>query len=189
MEMLHQDLRPDNVMIDRTGTARIIDFGSTRVAGVAEAADWIGANEVLGTLQYTAPEYFLGEGGTPGSDLFSLGVIAYQMLTGQLPYGAQVARLRSRAQLGRLRYQSALAADREVPAWIDGALQRAVHPDPAKRYAELSEFTFDLRRPNERYLSAARPPLLERNPVVFWQAVSLILACAVIGLLVLLHGR
>lgn len=189
MEMLHQDLRPDNVMIDRTGTARIIDFGSTRVAGVAEAADWIGANEVLGTLQYTAPEYFLGEGGTPGSDLFSLGVIAYQMLTGQLPYGAQVARLRSRAQLGRLRYQSALAADREIPAWIDGALQRAVHPDPAKRYDELSEFTFDLRRPNERYLSAARAPLLERNPVVFWQAVSLILACAVIGLLVLLHRQ
>ena len=96
--MLHQDLRPDNIMIDADGTVRIVDFGSVHVAGLAEAGDR-DATEILGTEQYTAPEYFLGEGGTPRSDQFSLGVITYQMLSGGLPYGARVSRLRSHAAL------------------------------------------------------------------------------------------
>src|SRR5437763_856443 len=57
-EMLHQDLRPDNIMIDKTGTAKIIDFGSTKIAGVAETVAPGRSNEILGTAQYTAPEYF-----------------------------------------------------------------------------------------------------------------------------------
>ena len=61
MEMLHQDLRPDNILIDKTGTAKIIDFGSVRVAGVAEAAPPDETDDILGTVQYTAPEYFLGK--------------------------------------------------------------------------------------------------------------------------------
>src|SRR5262249_49548289 len=69
MEMLHQDLRPANVMIDKTGTAKIIDFGSTRVSGVAEAGG-AGADAVLGTHQYTAPECLLGEAATTRSDLY-----------------------------------------------------------------------------------------------------------------------
>ena len=96
MEMLHQDLRPDNIMIDKTGTVKIIDFGSTRVAGVVEAAPPAADDEILGTAQYTAPEYFLGESGSPRSDMFSLGVISYQMLTGKLPYGTQIARIRTK---------------------------------------------------------------------------------------------
>ena len=60
-EMVHQDLRPDNIMIDETGTVKIIDFGSTRVAGVAETGPSLKDEEILGTLQYTAPEYFVGE--------------------------------------------------------------------------------------------------------------------------------
>src|SRR6266851_2139077 len=71
MEMLHQDIRPDNIMIDKTGTVKIIDFGSTKIAGVAEAAPAAIENDILGTAQYTAPEYFLGGPGTPRSDLFS----------------------------------------------------------------------------------------------------------------------
>jgi serine/threonine protein phosphatase PrpC len=185
-EMLHQDLRPDNVMIDRTGTAKIIDFGSTRIAGVVEAGPPALQSDILGTLQYTAPEYFLGESGTPRSDLFSLGVIAYQMLTGRLPYGAQVAKARSRSQFGRLKYRSALDGHPEIPAWIDGALRRAVHPDPYKRYESLSEFTFDLRHANARY--SAAPALIERNPLLFWKVLAAILACAVVVLLALLHG-
>src|SRR6185436_1686839 len=81
-EMLHQDLRPENIMIDKTGTVKIIDFGSTKVAGVSEATPSIDRNDMLGTAQYTAPEYFLGESGTPRSDIFSLGVITFQMLSG-----------------------------------------------------------------------------------------------------------
>ncbi|HEX4326962.1 MAG TPA: bifunctional protein-serine/threonine kinase/phosphatase, partial [Burkholderiales bacterium] len=107
LEMLHQDLRPANILIDATGTVKIIDFASARVAGLAETAPPGTDEDILGTAQYTAPEYFLGEGGSPRSDLFSLGVIAYQMLTGRLPYGAEVAKARSRAAQRRLRYDCA----------------------------------------------------------------------------------
>ena len=182
LEMLHQDLRPANILIDQTGTVKIIDFGSARVAGLQELAARDESEQVLGTAQYTAPEYFLGENGAPNSDLFSLGVITYQMLSGKLPYGADVAKARTRAAQNKLSYQSLLRENREIPPWIDGVLRKAVHPHPQRRYQELSEFLFDLRHPNPAFLTESRPPLLERNPVLFWQGVSLILAI-IVGLL------
>ena len=185
LEMLHQDLRPENVMIDKTGTVKIIDFGSTSVAGVLEATPLAESDPIPGAIQYTAPEYFLGEGGTPRSDLFSLGVITYQMLTGKLPYGARMARARTRAQQRRLAYVSALDDTRQIPAWIDAVLRKAVHPDPRRRHEELSEFVHDLRHPNQDLLNAARPSLLERNPLLFWKALSFLLACLSLILLIL----
>ena len=182
LEMVHQDIRPDNIMIDRSGTIKIIDFGSTKVAGVAEASG--DRNDILGTAQYTAPEYFLGEPGTSRSDLFSLGVITYQMLTGTLPYGAEVAKTRTKAQQRKLHYQSALDETRPIPTWIDGALRKALHPDPYQRYAELSEFIHDLRHPNPVYSVTGSPPLIERNPLLFWQLLSAGLALIVLMLLI-----
>lgn len=187
-EMLHQDIRPDNIMIDKTGTAKIIDFGSTRITGVAETAPSARPDDILGTAQYTAPEYFLGESGSPRSDMFSLGVITYQMLTGKLPYGSQIAKARTRSQFNKLRYNSALDDNSEIPAWIDGALKRAVHPDPYKRYESLSEYTFDLRHPNARYLKSSAAPLIERNPLLFWKSLAAILACIILFLLIGQHG-
>ena len=187
-EMLHQDVRPDNIMIDKTGTAKIIDFGSTRITGVAEATPSVDRNDILGTAQYTAPEYFLGENGSSRSDLFSLGIVTYQMLTGKLPYGAQIAKARTKSQFRKLRYNSALDDNREVPAWIDGALRRAVHPDPYKRYDSFSEFTQDLRHPNPSYLHSSATPLIERNPLLFWKSVTFLLALAVLVLLAMLHS-
>jgi serine/threonine protein phosphatase PrpC len=186
MEMLHQDLRPDNIMIDATGTAKIIDFGSTRIAGIADDAP-SSRNDILGTVQYTAPEYFLGEGGSSRSDIFSLGVIAYQMLTGRLPYGAQVPKARTKSQQRKLTYKSALDETREIPAWIDGVLKKAVHPNPLKRYAELSEFVFDLRHPNKN-LELSPTPFIERNPLLFWKYLSAILALICIALLYILFS-
>jgi len=183
LEMLHQDLRPDNIMIDRTGTVKIIDFGSTSVAGIMEVTTPIAQNNLLGTAQYTAPEYFLGESGTTRSDMFSLGVITYQMLTGKLPYGTQVAKSRTQAAQRKLKYDSVLDEEREIPVWIDEVLKKAVHPNPYKRYEELSEFIFDLRHPNQAFLSKTRSPLLERNPVLFWKGVSFILAVIIAILL------
>jgi serine/threonine protein kinase len=183
LEMLHQDLRPDNIMIDSTGTVKIIDFGSTRVAGITDVASPVAKNDILGTAQYTAPEYFLGESGSPRSDYFSLGVITYQMLTGRLPYGAQVAKARTKSAQNKLQYDSVLDDNREIPAWIDDVLRKSVHPNPNQRYAELSEFIFDLRHPNNEFLNKTRLPLLARHPVVFWKSVSLVLA--VIALLLL----
>ena len=176
LEMLHQDIRPNNIMIDRGGTVKIIDFGSTRVAGVMEIATPIKRQDILGTAQYTAPEYYLGEGGTTRSDMFSLGVIAYQMLADRLPYGTQVAKSKTRSAQRKLRYRSVLDDDREIPAWIDGAIKKAVHPDPLKRYEVLSEFVYDLRHPNKAFINTTRPPLIERNPTLFWKGVSIILA-------------
>jgi serine/threonine protein kinase len=170
-------------MIDNTGTVKIIDFGSTRVAGLMELTTLIEQNNLLGTAQYTAPEYFLGESGTPRSDMFSVGVIAYQMLTGKLPYGTQVAKSRTKAAQRKLQYNSVLDDEREIPAWIDETIRKAVHPNPYKRYEELSEFLFDLRHPNKEFLNKTRPPLMERNPVVFWKSISFILAVIIVILL------
>ncbi|HJV26074.1 MAG TPA: protein kinase [Aromatoleum sp.] len=183
MEMLHQDLRPNNIMIDGTGTVKIIDFGSTRVSGLAEAESANLQPEILGTAQYTAPEYFLGEAGTPRSDLFSLGVITYQMLSGRLPYGAEVAKSRTKAAQRKLKYASVLDDHREIPAWIDAALAKAVHPEPYKRYEESSEFIHDLRHPNNALLGKGPPPLIERNPLIFWQALCFVLTIALIVVL------
>jgi len=185
-EMLHQDLRPDNIMIDKTGTAKIIDFASTRVAGVADDTASALYDGVLGTTQYAAPEYFLGEPGSTRSDIFSLGVIAYQMLTGRLPYGAQVAKTTTKAQQRKLRYRSALDDNRAIPVWIDDALKKAVHPDPYQRYGELSEFLFDLRHPNKKFIEASPPPLMQRNPLLFWQWLSALLLGLVLVLIFLL---
>jgi serine/threonine protein phosphatase PrpC/ribosomal protein L39E len=179
-EMLHQDLRPENIMIDAAGTIKIIDFGSASIAGVVELDSPIEQAAVRGTVQYAAPEYFLGEVGSPRSDLFSLGVIAYQMLTGKLPYGANVAKCRSRSEQNKLRYESALTQDRGIPVWIDDVLKKAVQPNPAKRYEELSEFIYDLRHPRQEFLDRTRLPLIERNPVLFWKMLSIILMIIVV---------
>ncbi|MEP6653667.1 MAG: bifunctional protein-serine/threonine kinase/phosphatase [Myxococcales bacterium] len=179
-EMLHQDLRPENIMIDRDGTVKIIDFGSARVAGIDELQGPGEPPLLLGTVQYAAPEYFLGEPGGQASDVFSLGVIAYQMLSGRLPYGAAVPHARTRAAQRRLRYRSVLDPARDIPAWVDATLKKAVHPDPERRYAELSEFAYDLRRPNRDLVEGARPPLLERDPAAFWKWVSFLLAIMVL---------
>lgn len=182
-EMLHQDLRPENIMIDTTGTIKIIDFGSTRVAGIMEISNEINRQNLLGTAQYSAPEYFLGENGTNASDIFSLGVITYQMLSGKLPYGAKVAQAKTKAAQNRLTYRSVLDDEREIPVWIDDVLKKAVHPNPYKRYQELSEFTTDLRRPNQDFLNRTRPPLLERNPALFWKSVSFLFLVIIVMLL------
>ena len=182
-DMLHQDLRPENIMIDTTGTVKIIDFGSTRVAGIVEMSGMNNQQPLLGTAQYSAPEYFLGENGTSASDIFSLGVIAYQMLSGKLPYGAKVAQTKTKAAQNRLSYVSVLDEEREIPVWIDDVLKKAVHTNPYKRYQELSEFTTDLRRPNQAFLNKTRPPLLERNPTLFWMSLSFFLLAIIVLLL------
>ena len=182
-EMLHQDLRPENIMIDHQGTIKIIDFGSARVAGVIEASPQLGGEQVLGTLQYAAPEYFVGEPPSRRSDFYSLGVIAYQMLTGKLPYGPQVSRIKTKAHLRKLRYASAQISNPQIPDWIDGALRKMTHPNQFKRHEAMTEFIADLRNPNPSLTKSSHTPLVEQNPVVFWQIVSLILAMIIVILL------
>lgn len=183
LDMLHQDLRPQNIMIDRAGTVRIIDFGSVSVAGLNEMEHADSAAPLLGTLQYSAPEYFLGYAGTSRSDLFSLGVITYQMLTGRLPYGTGVASATTRTAQLRLKYRNVTAYRQDLPVWLDEVLKKALQPDPNQRYAALSEFTFALCQPGNGSQARHGVPLLERNPVAVWQGISLLLAVALLAAL------
>ncbi len=112
---------------------------------------------------------------TAASDVFAVGVIAYQMLTGRLPYGDAVPRALTASAQRRLRYASALTVRPLLPVWVDGALRKAVHPDPLKRYQALSEFVHDLRHPNPAFTDIRRPALLERDPLLFWRLLSLVL--------------
>ncbi len=182
LEMVYQDLKPDNIMIDGTGTVKIIDFGATRVAGLEEVDTPIEQINLLGAALYAAPEYFLGEQGSRRSDIYSLGVIAYQMLSGGFPYGTQVPKSRTKAAQKKLAYKTVLNEEREIPAWVDDAIRKAVQPDPLARYEELSEFIYDLHHPNKEFLNKTKPPLIERNPVIFWKSVSFLLMLAVIVL-------
>ncbi|WGL18100.1 bifunctional protein-serine/threonine kinase/phosphatase [Microbulbifer bruguierae] len=206
-EILHQDLRPENIIISPAGTVTVIDLGSARVDGIAEtfsatisatfATTDIEDNpdsavnsgqQILGTALYTAPEYFLGDMGSARSDLFSLAVLTYHLLSGEFPYGTQVARCTTVAAQHKLRYRSVLSETRAIPAWIDATLKKALQPNPRLRHEALSEFVYELRHPNPQYLHATRPPLMERYPVRFWQSVSGVLLLTVLYLLSLISS-
>ena len=182
-EMLHQDIRPENIMITDDGVVKLIDFGSAYVAGVQEAAPFPEEAGILGTYQYTAPEYFSNEPVSFRSDMFSVGVVAYEMLTGYLPYGTQVAKVRTPRDRTALRYRNANNDERAISKWIDEALLRAVHADPIKRYATFSDFIKDLRTPSTAYQKRHARPLMERDPLKFWQGLSFALAilCVVLA--------
>lgn len=176
-EMVHQDLRPNNIMIDCNGTIKIIDFGSTFIAGVTDIKN---EEAVRGTIRYSAPEYFLGEVGSPRSDIYALAVITYQMLSGRFPYDAEIAQIRSLSAQRRLNYRSLINDDIEFPIWVDDTLRKALQVEPSKRYAELSEFIRDLHHPNKAFISRTSRPLIERDPVMFWQGISLILLLIIV---------
>ena len=188
-EMLHQDLRPENLIIDARGTVRLIDLGGVHVAGLAEAEGDARATRLRGSLQYTAPEYFTGQGGTAASDLFALAVIGFQMLTGQLPYGLQVARMRDARGLNRLQLVSLRALRPDLPPWLEAVLRKALHPHAARRQEALSEFVHDLHAPGPQFQLGRRPALIERDPVGFWRGLALLFAVSTVALLVALVIR
>ncbi|MEO6698489.1 MAG: protein kinase [Paraperlucidibaca sp.] len=183
MDMLHQDLRPENIILDKSGTVKIIDFGSVSVAGLNEVELETPTTYLLGTALYSAPEYFLGEPGTVQSELFSLGVLTYFLLSGTYPYGTDVAKTKALSAQRRLKYRSLFDEDRAIPAWVDYAIHNAVQPLPDRRYESIFEFTHDLRQPNKIFLSKPHTPLLERNPVAVWQGMSFILLMVIVYLL------
>ena len=178
LEMVHQDLKPENILIDEQGTVVLIDFGATRIAGLQELHEHQEPHWPRGAALYSAPESFLGESTGWQADQFSLGVITYQLLTGQLPYGTRIPGIRNQRQLRQLNYHPARLHRDTLPEWVDQALARALHPEPHKRYPALSEFLFDLRQPNPLWQKQHRPPLIERHPVVFWQGLSALLLFA-----------
>jgi serine/threonine protein phosphatase PrpC len=186
LEMLHQDLKPENIIIDQSGTVKLIDFGSTKVAGIAEISTPLDQTNLLGTKNYTAPEYANDQPGTTRSDIYSLGVIVYEMLSGKLPYGEMPANWKTTDFREKLVYTPLTDYNDSVPKWFSATLKKAVNPDPNKRYGELSEFLYDLRHPNSKLSIEDTRPLIERNPVRFWQGLCAILLGIIFYLLFLL---
>ena len=185
-ETLHQDLKPDNIILSSSGDPVIIDFGSVYVAGIQEISTVLQRDFILGTAGYGAPEYKSGRRPTENADLFSLGAICYELLTGQLPYGDKIESCNSMADYNKLSYSPAYHHNPLVPVWMDGAIKRAVQVDSRKRYEVISEFVFDLSHPNSLYADESALPLVERNPLLFWKTISGLLLA---GLLVSLAYR
>ncbi len=177
LDMVHCDLKPENLMLTSSGVLKVIDLGTVVVTGLQEVAPPQAEAVPQGSVDYVAPEYLFGQPASFRADLFSLAVVVYEMLTGQLPYPSrsreQLLKSRSYADwhyipLGRYRA--------DLPAWVDACLRKALQPNPASRYAALSEFLQDFSVPN-RALEAStfRAPLIERHPLRFWQVTSAIL--------------
>ncbi len=182
-DIIHQDLKPENIMIDRNGVIKIIDFGSSRAASQTESGSPAVVPDFAGTVDYTAPEYHLGERGTNLADIYSLGVIAYEMLTGALPYGKGFSVARD---LAKRHYVPVTTLRGDLPDWIDAALEKSVAKKPSERTEALSALVEDLRRPNSSLRTQRARPLIERDPLLFWRALAALLASVVAGLLVLL---
>lgn len=178
LEMLHQDLKPENVMLDAQGTVKIIDFGSTKIAGIAEITTPIERLSLLGTQNYTAPEYILGQAGSNRSDIFSLGVISYELLCGKHPYGNGLETIKKAKGMAKLVYTPCHQYNPMVPVWMDKAIEKAVNLNPKHRYALLSEFIHDISFPNLQFSSTHFIPLVDRNPILFWQVLTTILLLA-----------
>jgi len=175
LQMLHQDLKPENIMIDAHGKVSIIDFGSTKIAGIAEIFSPIEQLNLLGTKNYTAPEYLLGQPGSNRSDIFSLATITYELLTGKLPYGTMLDKMTSLKSTSSLKYHPSNQYNPMIPLWMDRCLQKAIDPDPENRYGILSEFIYDLSHPNHTLTQAIKAPILEQNPLVFWRSLAIIM--------------
>lgn len=182
-DILHQDIKPDNIILDRQGVPKIIDFGSCYAAGVEEIERPYETEDALGTAIYSAPETRFRMKKTMRSDLFSLAVVVYEMLTGKQPFGRDLETLTDQRNIHRLEYVSAQEFNPMVPYWMDGALKTALSPTPDKRHQALSEFLLELQRPDKRYANHNAKPLIQKNPLRFWQGIAAIQACVILWLL------
>ena len=167
--IVHRDIKPDNVMLTSEGGVKLIDLGVARLPRVEEFA----AREAPGTPSYLAPEMYDGEAGSEATDQYALGVTLYRAFTGRYPYGEIEA-------FSRPRFDRAIPPSRhrpDMPAWLEAAILRAVSVQPGDRFGDVQELIEVLDGGAAR---AVRPlpgrPFIERNPVRFWQIVSLVLA-------------
>jgi beta-lactam-binding protein with PASTA domain/predicted Ser/Thr protein kinase len=146
--VVHRDLKPHNVILDEEGRARVTDFGIAR----AGASDMTLTGSIMGTAQYLSPEQAQGHPVSASADLYSVGVILYELLTGAVPFEGETAVVIAFKQVSaEPRPPSTL--NPALPAALDAIVLRALAKDPAWRYPDADEFIAALQR-ERRALSA-----------------------------------
>ncbi|HBY62027.1 MAG TPA: hypothetical protein DEH78_19580, partial [Solibacterales bacterium] len=187
--VLHRDLKPDNLMIDRRGQLKVLDFGLARIQAAAptEASTTLtqeltAPGVVLGTPRYMSPEQALGRTADGRSDLFSLGAVLYQMATGALPFhGASAPEV-----MDAILHQAPTPPVRlnpRVPAELERIILRSIEKDPALRYQTAADLLADLKR-LKRDLETAPPPPAPQ-PRRLWIVAAALAAAAAAAFLIL----
>ena len=133
--IVHRDLKPQNVMVDNDGRARVTDFGIAR-AGVSEIT---ATGSVLGTAQYLSPEQAQGLDVTPASDIYSVGVMLYESLTGRVPFDADSPVAVALKQVSE-QPRAPSELNPAVPPALDAIVLRALAKEPQNRFADADEF-------------------------------------------------
>ena len=168
--IVHQDIKPKNILIDEAGEPRLIDFGMARLRHAwAESPEEPGA--VSGTPAFMAPEQARGEthNVTQTSDIFALGAVLYYLLTGKAPFAGSTLR-ESLDQAARCVFDRSALRSAGVPRSLEKVCLRAMAPEPAKRYSNAEDLARDLQR------------FVRKSKVRPW------IVAAVAGLLIVLAG-
>jgi len=174
-EIVHCDIKPDNFIIDSNGRIKLIDFGSSQIGAIENEVseqETLGLTLGLGTLNYSAPELFYGQENNHKSELFSLAVLTYQLLANRLPYKELNQINEAPNQYHLWRYIPITTYRKDLPRYIDTVLAKALSANPQQRYDHYSEFITSLNSSDRSIQTQTSLPLIEREPVKFWQGMS-----------------
>jgi|tagenome__1003787_1003787.scaffolds.fasta_scaffold20940729_2 serine/threonine protein kinase len=150
--VIHRDVKPANLLLDRHERMHVADFGIASAAGLDSLTQ---TGTVLGTASYLSPEQAKGERTTPASDLYSLAVVAFELLTGRRPFeGDSMAAEAAAHVTGEI--PSVCEVNPEMPCELDPVFARALAKDPARRYRSAAEFVAALRASIEEAAGATR---------------------------------
>src|SRR4051812_34352201 len=133
--VVHRDIKPHNVLIDEEGRVKVADFGIAR----AGASDMTETGSVMGTAQYLSPEQAQGKPVDARSDLYSIGIVLYEMLTGTVPFDGESPVTVALKQVSEAPVPPRVR-NPEVPATLDAVVMRAMEKDPARRYQTADAF-------------------------------------------------
>src|SRR5881409_1165834 len=139
--IVHRDIKPHNVLVDGEGRLKVTDFGIAR-AGVSQMTE---AGSIIGTAQYLSPEQAKGAPVDQTSDLYSVGVVLYELLTGVVPFSGETPVEIAMKHLSTVPPPPS-AKRKDVPRDLDLVVMRALAKDPAERYQSAEEMDADLRR-------------------------------------------